>query len=224
MPVITIRGQLGSGAPEIGKLLAQHIGGDYVDREIIAEVAAQAGVPSHEVVTKEQPPGSLVGRILESLGKSAAMDPGTGAVWWPTWEAPLGDPRYLEALTTVIRDLAKSPSIVIRGRGSQFILKDHPEVFHVLVVAPREIRLKRVMEMSKLDEDGAKKELDRFDGSRREFIKRYFNAELEDPVHYDLVVNTNRISFEEATQLVLDALVITGKAKPRLAPKRRRVR
>jgi cytidylate kinase len=60
------------------------------------------------------------------------------------------------------------------------------------------------MNSLKLDEEAAKKEVARFDSSRREFTKRYFKAELEDPLHYDFVINTDHISFESA------ALIIVG--------------
>lgn len=206
MPVITIRGQLGSGAEWIGRMLAQRIGGEYVDREVIAEVASRTGAPSYAVQTKEEPPVTLLGRIEEALTKGAECGPDGACVWLPSWEAPLDNRRYLDALSVVIRELAKSPSIVIRGRGSQFILKDHPEAIHALVVAPPEVRLKRVMLTSQLLESEAREEIALHDKGRREFIRRFFGADVEDPVHYDVVVNTHRLSFEDSAEVILDAL------------------
>ncbi len=66
--------------------------------------------------------------------------------------------------------------------------------------------MKRVMESLKVDEESAKKEIARSDSSRREFIKRYFKAELEDPVNYDLVINTEHLSFETAASVVVGAV------------------
>ena len=105
-----------------------------------------------------------------------------------------------------MRELAKSPSLVIRGRGSQFILKDHPGSLHVLVVAPLDARVKRVMKDLKIDEEAAREEIRRFDTSRHQFAKRYFQADLEDPLHYDLVINTGGLSFEAAASLAINAL------------------
>ncbi len=212
MPVITICGQLGSGAEWIGKMLAQRIGGEYVDREVIAEVASRTGAPSYEVQSKEGPPVALGGRIVEALAKGAAYDPGGAGVWLPSWEAPLDDRRYLGALSIVIRELAQSPSIVIRGRGSQFILKDHPGAIHTLVVASPEVRLKRVMLTSQLQESEANKEIVQYDKGRREFNRRFFSADVEDPVHYDVVVNTRRLSFEDSAVIIMDALGRVQKA------------
>ncbi|MFC2021588.1 AAA family ATPase [Chloroflexota bacterium] len=206
MSVVTIRGQLGSGAPEIGKLVADKLSTDYVDREIIAKVAELLNRKTQDVIAKEMPPGTFLGRIAESLGRGHGIGSGYEGVYVPAWEISLDDTRYLAGLKSIIKELAGSKSIVICGRGSQFILKDYPRVLHVLVVAPLEMRMKRVMESLEVDEESAQKEITRSDGGRREFIKRYFQAELEDPMNYDLVLNAEHLSFEAATSIIVGAL------------------
>jgi cytidylate kinase len=210
MPVITIRGQMGSGAPEIGKMLAKRLNIDYIDREIIAEVAASLKRRPIDVAKKETPPVNLIERIGEALSYSypIATSPESThvPVYVPVWEVPIDDQRYFKSLELVIKKLAENQSIVIRGRGSQFILKDLPEAFHVLTVASPEVRVRRIMESLELSEADAQKEINRSDNSHREFIKRYFKRDLEDPVNYDLVVNTSIINFEVATAIIDGAL------------------
>ncbi len=206
MSVVTIQGQLGSGAPEVGKQVADRVHADYVDREIIAEVAARLHRQEREVIAKEMPPTSLLGRIAEALERSFVYGDGMAGAYMPIGQIPLDDTRYLEALESVVRELARSQSLVIFGRGSQFILKDYPGVFHVLVAAPLEVRVKRVMRDGQLDQETAKAEIARHDNSLRKFIKRYFQAELEDPVYYNLVINTERFSFQAAASIVVNAL------------------
>ena len=204
MSVVTIRGQLGSGAPEIGRLVADKLRVHYVDREIIAKVAARLEREKQDVIAKEMPPGTLLGRILEALTSGYGGD-AFGGAYLPPELIPIGDTRYVEALASVVRKLAMGPSLVIRGRGSQFILKEHPGSVHVLLVAPLEMRVERVMQDLKLDQAAAHEEITRFDSSRHEFIKRYFQAELEDPLQYDLVINTGRLSFEAAASNIINA-------------------
>jgi cytidylate kinase len=206
MSVVTIRGQLGSGAPEIGKLIAERLHADYIDRDIIADVAKRIKWPKEGVAAKEMPPGTLLGRIAEALGHSYALGNGYTGAYLPTYEMPLDDAHYLSGLESVIKELASSQAVVIRGRGSQFILKDYPRAFHLLMVAPLELRMKRIMDNLKIDEGTAKKEIEQFDNSRREFTRRYFHAELEDPVYYDLIINTEHLSFENAATIVMGAL------------------
>jgi cytidylate kinase len=207
MAVITIRGQLGSGAPEIGKLVASKLGYDYVDREIIADVAAHLKWTEKGIEKKEMPPGTLWGRIAESLAHTYPINT-EGVLWMPTpiWETVMDDDHYLEGLKSVIKELAANNSIVIRGRGSQFILKDYPGTLHILVIAPLDQRIKRVMDDLKVDESAAGKEIEQFDGSRREFTKRYFSAELEDPLSYDLVLNTLHLSLDNSASIIVRAV------------------
>ena len=212
MSVVTIRGQLGSGAPEVGKEVAARLHADYVDREIIAEVAARLHRQEQDVLAKEMPPSNLLGRIAEALEHSYGFDVGFEGAYLPSWQIPLNDTRYFQALETVVKELARKQSLVLRGRGSQFILKDFPGVVHTLAVAPFKVRMKRVMENFQLNQEDAKREIDRFDKSSREFIKRYFKAEWEDPVHYDIVINTERLSFQAAASLIINATL--AKSQP----------
>jgi cytidylate kinase len=207
MAVITIRGQLGSGAPEIGKLVAEKLHFDYVDREIIEQVAKRIHSTERGIETKEMPPSRLIDKIEEALMYSSANSGPLGnQIGILDSDIPLDDDQYLAGLDSVIKELAKGNSIVIRGRGSQFILNNYPGSFHLFTVAPLEIRIKRVMEATNQGEDSARKEIERFDYSRRKFIKRYFKADLENPVHYDLVINTEYLSYENAASIVLYAL------------------
>ena len=207
MPVITIRGQYGSWSAEIGELIAHKLNIDYVDREIIAGVAERLSRPSTSIAEKEMPPSTLLGRISEAMAQTAYLGDGINAgIYTPMWEIPLNDSNYLSGLEYVIKELARSQSIVIRGRGSQFILKDFPGAFHVMIVAPVEVRVKRVMERQKLNEEDAKHEITRFDNGSREFVKRYFRAKITDPINYDIVINTNHLSIEGAASIIVDAV------------------
>jgi hypothetical protein len=129
MAVITIRGQLGSGADEVGRAIASQLHYEYVDREIIAKVARKLKLSRREVSEKEMPPSSLLGRIAEVMASSYSVNPASPDVSLPVWQIPLNDARYLETLERVIKDIASGGYLVIRGRGSQFILKDLPAPF-----------------------------------------------------------------------------------------------
>jgi cytidylate kinase len=214
MSVVTIRGKLGSGASEIGKLVANKLHTDYVDREIIAEVAERLRRSTQEITKKEMPSGSLGGRILEALSYGFP-EVGFAGAYLPAGELPLDDTKYLAGLEFVIKKLAASSSIVIRGRGSEFILKDYPGALHVLVVASLSKRVKRVMESLKIDEESAKKEIVQSDSSRRQFIERYFHAEMEAPIHYDLVLNTDHLTYEDAASIVVNAIPFKERASPK---------
>lgn len=216
MPVVTIRGPLGSGAPEIGKITAQTLHIDYVDREVMAKVAARLDRQEEDVKEKEMPSSSLFGRIARALERGYSSEIGFEGAYLHVWQIPLDDNRYLKTLEAVLRELARNQAVVILGRGSQFILRDLPQALHVLITAPLETRLKRVMQEQNIDMESARREISRFDGGSREFIKRYFKAEVWDPVNYDLVVNTEYFGNEAAAAVILHALSFKDRtAKPK---------
>ena len=71
--------------------------------------------------------------------------------------------------------------------------------------------MKRVMESLKLNEEDARNEIARFDDGSREFVKRYFKANIADPINYDMVINTNHLSIEDAASIIVDTV---HKTKP----------
>ena len=208
MPVITIRGQFGSWANDIGELIAHKLNIDYVDRKIIADVAKRLRQASTSIAEKEMPPSTILGRISEAITKASSYmgDDIYAGLYSPMWAIPLDDKNYMSGLESVVKELANCQSIVIVGRGSQFILKDFPGAFHILIVAPIAVRVKRVMESLKLKEKEARNEIARMDDGSREFVKRYFQANIADPINYDIVINTNHFSIESAASIILDTV------------------
>lgn len=205
MPVVTIRGQLGSGASDIGRKVARIIKGDYIDREILESIAQLVGHPVERVAEKERVPTRLVQRITSVLTEAFERSGSIESAYSHTWQEPLDDTKYLDALESVIRNLALEENTVIQGRGSQFILHNNPSSLHVLVIAPLRERIKRVMATSKAEEDEAQRQIEESDNTRRAFIRRFFKAELEDPEYYDLVVNTEHLSYEIAAEVIAAA-------------------
>jgi cytidylate kinase len=214
--IVTIRGQMGSGSQEIGRNIASNLNYEYIDQEITRTVALRTK-HSHEGITqKEMPAGTFAGRILESLNSTYPAAVAREGAYVQGWEFSLEDKYYLEALQEVILELAQNGNIVINGRGSHFILQNFPDSLHILTVAPLELRVKRVMDSLHIDEVRARKEINGFDSSRREFIKRYFKSEIEDPVNYDLVINTERMNYQEAATFA--AHVVSSKNCARRLP------
>jgi hypothetical protein len=218
-----IHGKEVSGVSEIGKMLAKELCIDYIDNRIIAHIARRLNRHVLDVAKKEISSRTLLGRIagVLSLGEnsySKDYQSGDGEIFYVPmelypWEILIDDKLYLQTLKVVITELAKSHAIVIRGRGSQFILKNFPGAYHVLIVAPTCLRVERTMESLKLDEENAKKQIKNSDNSQREFIRRYFNAETENTLDYGLVINTKDIAFQDAASIIANAIPSESKVK-----------
>jgi cytidylate kinase len=95
--------------------------------------------------------------------------------------------------------------VIVLGRGACHILP--PErTLRVLVVAPRHFRLGRLARTRKLSEAEAEATLIREDDERRAFLKHHFGTLADDPLDYDLVVNTGAVGLDAAARIVLEAL------------------
>jgi len=116
-------------------------------------------------------------------------------------------------MTDIIRELAARGNVVILGRGSQMLLADMPGALHVLCVAPRRLRANRLAERDEMGMDEAVRRTQESDRAQCAFYKKFWRVEVEDPKLYDLTVDTSRLSYEIATDLVIAAT----KAKSKMA-------
>jgi cytidylate kinase len=201
MFVITIRGLWESGSLEIGKLVAEKLHVECLDSEIVTEIAGRLGWKDQEVGNKEKPLSSFFNRIMDAMEGTYGYElEGTSQY---DKEMAKNGYRYLNTLERVIKEQVRNRSVVIHGHGSEFILKEYPQAFHVLMITPLEVQIERVMKEANLSRENAKKEIARHDSYNREFIKKYFKADVCDLRNYDLIINTKRISLESAAMLII---------------------
>jgi cytidylate kinase len=73
------------------------------------------------------------------------------------------------------------------------------------VIAPLPVRINRIMEEQKVDEDNARRQIEEYDNSRCAFIQRFFKRDIEDPEYYDMVVNTEHLPYDLAAQVIVRA-------------------
>jgi cytidylate kinase len=234
MPVVTISGQPGTGAHDIGRLTAQRLGIDYVDQEILVQAARTLGVSMESVVALDERTatmgerlGNLLRRFLERSAAAGVGDPMLGAggldvLLGRTYaeaaadEEPqeLSNERYIGALTTLVRDLAAHDNVVIIGRGSQVILKEHPGVLHVLLVAPTSRRVEVIVARDRISTEDATKHIQESARGRAAFHRKFFKIDVDNPALYHLVVNTSRVSPDDVAQLIAAAVPIAAAKQP----------
>ena len=156
------------------------------------------------------PPGTLLGRILEALTSGYAGD-ALGVRYLPPELIPLGDARYVRHWSPLSGNWPAASRLSSGDGAASSFLKEYPGSLHVLVVAPLEVRVERVMQDLKLDREAACQEIALFDTSRHEFIRADIQAELEDLLQYDLVINTGRLSFDAAASNITNAFRSRGR-------------
>ena len=193
--VITIARSLGAGGEELGQALADEFAMRYVDKEIIDRAAELAGVTAGAVSHAEGRKG-LLERILDNLAKSGG---GFGEV--PVVAPIQAEPGYEELIVDVIRETAEAGNAVIVAHGAAIPLAKTEGVLRVLVTASPETRTARLGAEAH-GEMRAKKMVEDSDAARADFFKRFYKVTSEQPTHYDLVINTDRLSAADAAALV----------------------
>lgn len=228
MPVITLTGRISSGAREIGPKVASLLNLDYVDQQLMVQAAHRCGVPVGVVAERDERRASFgqrLGSIINTMLERSAASPtdplsgpgGLEAVLSRSYadaaheeaaEKDISDETYIETMSALIRELAISGRIVILGRGSQMILADLPEALHVLTVAPRELRTRRLAERDLVGLDEAASRAKESDRARDAFYKKFWKVDPQDPRHYDLTIDTSHFNYEQATELIATAVRI----------------
>ena len=92
---------------------------------------------------------------------------------------------------------------VIVGRGANFILP-RQSCLRVRLIASLERRIDNVSTIFEVEPKVAKRRILRRDGKRKAFVKHYFHKDITDSQHYDLVLNMDQFSLEEAADTIVD--------------------
>jgi cytidylate kinase len=231
MPVVTISGTTASGAREVGQRVAYLLGVDFVDQQLMVQAAQRCGVPVGAVAQRDERSATLRQRVssalntlLERSGASGAdaLTGATGleAILSQTYadmagsekQAPISDRLYAETMETLIRELAASGQIVMLGRGSNMILRDMPRALHALCVAPPDVRAQRVAERDGCGLEEARRRMIEGDQAREAFYRKFWKAGVEDARLYDVAVETSRLGFEGAAEVVATAARLKDQA------------
>jgi hypothetical protein len=194
---------MGAGGEEVGQLVAKELGFRYADDEIIATAAERAGVSRETMERAERPPG-LIARILETMA-SVPVEPQMYYGQALTVSATPSSMGYDELLRDVIIETANKGDVVIVAHGAGICLGSRTGLLRVLVTASPELRAARVAANAKLEPKAADKAVRDSDQARQDFLKRFYDVGHELPVHYDLVVNTETFSPQQAASLIASA-------------------
>ncbi len=201
MRAITISREYGSGGGEIAARLAQRLGWQLIDHEVVVRVAQRLGVSEAEAEAYDEHVEGLVSRILSSL---QAIQPTFPVA--PPVPLTTDSSAYHEARRRVIEGAVATGHVVIVGRGSQVLLAQQRDVLHARVVAPLDLRIAYVMGREGLDQATARTRIQLKDRDRIRYLQAEHHQHPEDAHLYDLVVNTGILDLESAVDLIYLAL------------------
>ncbi len=205
--VVTISRQYGSGGAEIGHLVAQESGLNYVDHEIIDEVAKRLGVETQQAARRDEQTASSVRHILEAILSSNPFNVNYNTLFGADMaSAHSGEAAYFRLTQKVVLELATQGNVVIIGRGAQFLLHSAPRTLHIYIFAPRPYRIRNIMQQFQLDYEHAQTLLDQRDYEHDAYLRHNYGSDGHQPSLYHLLINTSLFSLDLAAHLVSQAL------------------
>jgi len=197
MAVITISRQFGAGGITLGKNVAESLGYSFADTEIIKMVAEMANVSTNFVETVEKEAGGKFSKVINRLVSKPLLD------------RVLKDERgyideeiYLDYLVLIIAQMADEGNVVILGRGSQYILSDHPDAYHFLLIDEFANRVKFMQDHYSLSQSRAEQVVRSEDKRRLNLYRKLHKTDYDRPSLYHMVLNMNRIDLDTAHALI----------------------
>jgi cytidylate kinase len=198
--VVCVSHTTGSGGDAVGKEVAQQLGYLYIDEDIVASAAAAGGLEPKDIADEERRK-SYASRVLDMLAE------GDPAMWTTTASIDLMRPADVRGLIreTVVQTAARG-NVVIVAHAASHALEPGPEMLRVFVTASPRTREERVAAADGVERAQAARTIKDSDAGRSDYLKRFYSVDRESPHDYDLVVNTDRLSTEDAAAIVLHAV------------------
>ena len=141
------------------------------------------------ILRKEDHKGSLIDAFEEFIGLHPS-----------TW-------TLVEKTNATILRLAQIGNVILVGRGANIVTSELQTAFHVHIVGSLEKRIERAQKVFNLDEKAAFDYIKKKDEARKRYIKDNFGKNLNDPLLYHVVINTDLINYEEAAQLIGNTVI-----------------
>ncbi len=209
-PFITLSRETGAGATTLGTLLVPLLdealgapgqGWVLLDKNLINRALEQQNLPER---LADHLPEDKISEIEGMIGELVGLHP-------PLWEL---EQQVVEALL----QLALVGRVILVGRGSTVITRSLPGGFHIRLVAPLDVRARRMMSVLSCGESAARDHIFRTDRARQRFLRTHFDRDINDAHLYDLVANTDRVSPASLAPLIVEALRTRINALQPVAP------
>lgn len=182
--IIAIAREHGSSGKQIGKMVAEKLGIPFYYKEMIALAAHESGLDREFIsdIHKNAPD------ILHDLYLSTQVVQ-----------------HAIMAQDKIIHKIAEQGSCVIVGRSADYVLKDHNNIFRIFIHAPKEYRVKRVMEVYGDSRKEAEKNVRRSDKARRAYYKHISGRAWGEKGNYELVIDSS-CGVEKAVDTIIEHL------------------
>jgi cytidylate kinase len=203
--VVCISSEDGAGAADAAGLVSRDLGFRLIDEEIVTRAAVEAGVDQDVIADVERRKSSLA-KLLEGLGPMAATAGGIAMVPADAGFGPAASNELRMLIRSAIEETATAGNVVITSHAASLTLATRDDVLRVLITASTPTRQHRLAASMQIGEKEAARFIKRSDAGRADYMKRFYGVGEEQPTHYDLVINTDKLTPEDAARLIIDAV------------------
>lgn len=209
--IITISRELGSGGRTVGRKLAAALDVRYSDKELIRQLMEQFNLTASGI---EQLKGKRKNWISDFITFVApvpkvGMLVNTDSRYIQEFRPDLTTDDLFKAETQILQSIADEGSCVIAGRSGFFVLKDRPNKLDIFITASPEHRIERVMRKQQLSREEAMAAIESVDKARDNYVQRYTGKSRNDARNYDLCLNMDSLSEDDAVELILSFIKYT---------------
>lgn len=194
---VTISREAGAGAVSVAERLCEVLessgGGTrpwcVFDRNLVERVLADHDLPDHVGgFMPEDVRSELQSALEEMLGSHP-----------PSW-------TLIQHTNETICRLAAEGNVILIGRGANLAVGKAANVFHVRLVAPLDWRIQNAERYYGIDRVEAERFVRQADVGRARYVSRHFNSRIDDPLHYDVTINTARVGFDAAARMIAEGM------------------
>ena len=204
--ILCINREYGSGGRSVGRMLAQELGINFYDQQILSITSETSAVGEQYFRLADEKAGNnLLYKIFNSM-KPALSEPELGG--------KITNPDNLFRFQAkMIREIAaRDESCIFAGRCADYVLEEAgtPDLISMFLFCGMPKKIERIVAMDHLDEKAAEKKILQTDKRRSEYYKYYAGRDWEDCYHYDLCLDTSNLSFQEASDIIRSYLKTRG--------------
>jgi cytidylate kinase len=194
--LVTVSREFGAGGSELARKLGERLGWPVLDDEVACRCAQRLQIDTSAVERLREHSPTLLARLSSALLVAPPEAPGIDTSHLLTIDA------IAEAALESILEAAKTLPLIVVGFGTQCIFAGREDALHVRLVAPMATRVERLRARFGWDATNAATRARRMDEDRRRYVQRYFHRDVNDPLLYDVQINTGRTSFDEAASMI----------------------
>lgn len=206
--VITISREVGSGGRTVGRKLAGKLGVRYCDKQLVEALKDRFNLTVSGIEKLKGEKKNWLADFIQMVAPvpKASLMVDMDSKYLQEFRPDVTVDDVFKAETEILRELANEGSCVIAGRSGFFVLKGHPNKVDIFITASRENRIARVMRRQELSREQAELVVDSIDKTRENYVRRYTDTSRYDSRNYDLVINMDHLTEDEAVDLILSYL------------------